>query len=785
MQLAAAERKVTVSVREFAEFRTAASDKRMSREGYWRAQLGNTWHQKLREQVTQRNPETQFEVPIETHCRHAGWTFRMRGRIDQLLAASEHIKLCEIKTLSLALPVDESELEKNYPHAFNQIATYLALAALLPEYQDKQLSGQLLFVDITHGILQSVDIDGHTAGARFRAQLDAWLPFLEDTWHSKMRIQSLNFEPAFATPRPGQQETQADIQAATHQHNTILFEAPTGFGKTGTLLEFALRELKSGRYQRAIYLTGKSTGQIQAIHQIRHMVPEKGRLRYFQLRNKREHTNNCTLHGCDAINSCADSLVCNRLSAPLQPDELFTEGTLSLDDICSLSTTTQICPYELSRLALGCAEVWLCDYNYVFAPDNQGVLFNQPGFAPQQTLLIIDEAHNLPSRIHDIHSALVSQEEAMIAESELAHLTLPAKFRIAWTQWVQYLGSIQPSGQLDLNFSYELHERVAELTQLLNRTAINYDLLTAFTRDHLLAFHRLHSILTNDAIETLLWSAKPGQLRVNCLEAAHETASIIAQFATTIFMSATLSPVDLFLKKIGLDATLTPVVTAYTPWRDNAYQVAVDTRVDTRLKTRAAYYNHTAQTILHITDHTTAPVVVFFPSYRYAETIATYVKTANPYTHICMQPRAVDLNGQMRFVEESLLSAHALFFVLGSSFSESIDHLGGKIEYAMVVGPALPEVNPIQNANLQKFEHLGKAEAFRRTYQLPAMQKINQALGRLVRAPGQRARVLLHCRRFAEPSYQQLLNPEYRYSMAIGNDRALANWLSSREHIAD
>ena len=64
-------------------------------------------------------------------------------------------------------------------------------------------------------------------------------------------------------------------------------------------------------------------------------------------------------------------------------------------------------------------------------------------------------------------------------------------------------------------------------------------------------------------------------------------------------------------------------------------------------------------------------------------------------------------------------------------------------------------------------------------YQIPGMQKVNQALGRLVRAPGQRARILLHCRRFAEPSYAALLAPEYRRGEVIAADEELTAWLGS------
>jgi DNA excision repair protein ERCC-2 len=129
-------------------------------------------------------------------------------------------------------------------------------------------------------------------------------------------------------------------------------------------------------------------------------------------------------------------------------------------------------------------------------------------------------------------------------------------------------------------------------------------------------------------------------------------------------------------------------------------------------------------------------------------------------------------------VDESLLLADALFLVLGSSFAESIDALGGHITHAMVVGPALPEVNAVQRARLAEFSSLGRTAAFRRVYQIPGMTKVNQALGRLVRAPGQRARIILHCRRFLDPGYASLLAPEYQFGANVVDDAALTAWLT-------
>jgi len=171
-------------------------------------------------------------------------------------------------------------------------------------------------------------------------------------------------------------------------------------------------------------------------------------------------------------------------------------------------------------------------------------------------------------------------------------------------------------------------------------------------------------------------------------------------------------------------------------------------------------------------------VAVFFSSYAYAEAITGALESDASRLRVALQPRLADLSSQAAWLEESLAGADALFLVLGSSFAESVDLLGGRVERAMVVGPALPEVNPVQQARLAALAGLGREAAFRRVYQIPGMQKVNQALGRLVRAPGQKARVLLHCRRFAEADYARLLAPEYQDGPRLRTDEDLAEWLN-------
>jgi Rad3-related DNA helicase len=206
--------------------------------------------------------------------------------------------------------------------------------------------------------------------------------------------------------------------------------------------------------------------------------------------------------------------------------------------------------------------------------------------------------------------------------------------------------------------------------------------------------------------------------------------------------------------------------------------VAVDARVDTSFQHRSSHFATTAATVIALQSAARGPVAVFFPSYAYAESVARELERAAPL-RVALQPRLHELAAQTAWVEESLAFTDALFLVLGSSFAESIDLLGGRVSHAMVVGPALPEVNAVQRARLAEFSPLGREGAFRRVYQIPGMQKVNQALGRLVRAPGQRAKVLLHCRRFAAASYASLLATDYQFGTNIGSDTELNEWLQS------
>ncbi|HRG55704.1 MAG TPA: helicase C-terminal domain-containing protein, partial [Lacunisphaera sp.] len=296
-----------------------------------------------------------------------------------------------------------------------------------------------------------------------------------------------------------------------------------------------------------------------------------------------------------------------------------------------------------------------------------------------------------------------------------------------------------------------------------------------------------------------------GELEFTCVDAAPAIGEILGNFGGALLMSATLQPFDESAVACGLEVgrvvpnapfggegTHRPTfqtLTAPTPWRAGAYDVAVDLRVNTAYKERASHYGTTAATIetlaaaasqipnLKSQMTATRCVAVFFPSYAYAEAVLRALENNGSVLRVALQPKLPDLAAQTAWIEENLALSDALFLVLGSRFAEGIDLLGGRVTHAMVVGPALPEVNAVQKKRMDALAGLGRDASFRRVYQIPGLQKVNQALGRLVRAPGQRAKVLLHCQRFAEPSCAAILATDYQMYRELASDTDLREWL--------
>lgn len=766
---------VSLSVGELSEFSTGPGQRLQRKPGRWRTQVGLEWHQEQEKASRKAGEVGQYEVSLRVTWPYRGWKFNLQGRIDQWIEEEDHILIREIKTTGFELPADVDELLRHFPSYFTQLGTYLAL---LSRRKDLELPfrGEMLFINIDDGIRQRVREDGHCADL-FHARIHHLWKHLVYLQTRRGKFRGLPRIKAFANLREGQETIERELKETCGLSPVVFFQAPTGFGKTGVALELALNEVVDGHYDRVLYLTSKSSGQPQVMQQLKSMLPEAGILSTVQIRNKDEL---CSAPACRCDLGDRRLLAGDRWKAcGLSPHQFINDPAGQPGRFRDTGEKERICPYELMRATLPYAEVWVGDLNYLFSPRNRSLFFEQPGFDLSGTLLILDEAHNLASRVADVFSYRISHNWLEQWHAELQFSNSHPALRRALESWLDLLEKVTPADLLADYQQYEARDCSEQFAAALQNYPLHGDSMSEDAVQGLWDLADAESFFKNSHLEKLIWSPHKGILNLSCLDASREIGSMLGQCGQAILMSATLEPQPYFLKQLGLaSAKIRPRwVEAKTPWRHEAYSCAVDLRVDTRYKNRQRHAFTTAETLAHCVQSSPNPVVTFFPSYQYAESMRRLMDNEFPQIRVAMQKRGGPPEEQARFIDDSLAEAHLIFLIMGSVFAEGIDHLGGAIDLAVIVGPALPEVNALQKKRMKDREDLGREAAFEEVYQVPGMQKINQALGRLVRAPGQSARILFHCRRFAEPSYQDLLMEDFRSNWRITRSEELIAWL--------
>ncbi|MDR2981693.1 MAG: hypothetical protein LBV12_05545 [Puniceicoccales bacterium] len=763
MHFVPGQRRLQIAAGEFSGFGDIGVSSTFG--GMWRAEVGRNWHETLRRQADDTASGWEFEIPISTAWIQGGWTMEVDGRIDQMRRSEGVIEVREIKTVQGPLPQPEEHWLATRRPYFAQLAIYCHALALRSENAGIAIQGTLVFVDPATGAIQEIVLPG-TSEQWIEEPARRLAAFAESRWRSRLRLDHLRILEPFADSRA--EWIAARLHLAEAPGPVVLLEAPTGFGKTALALDHALRRLKGGEVSRIVYVTGKNSGRIQVQRELTRLV-ELGALRLLTLHAKDEHA-------IPGISDDPEIWQANWRNHGLDADRIFDEGHAVLEDVRRIGTAAGVPPWEITRALLPLAEFILCDYNYVFSPRHAGVFLGLPGWDNDDVLLIVDEAHNLPARAADARTLETDWSTARTVLDALRLAGASREWLSHWGAWTDFISDLPQSKGLDAKDVYLLRDLSAEIGQLLAVQPPFWLELADEILEELFLPMRMAAALEDSDGEYLLWSPKDGRLVLECLCAAPAIGAVLEEMHRVILMSATLSPADSFIESCGLAGANTSWVFCDADWRKEAYDVAVDMRVDTRMKNRERHFRTTAETVLELGRE--PPVAVFFPSYRYAETIRTFIAALDPGFRVLIQPPGATPAENTAFIEEALFATHAIFLVMGGGLAEGIDLLGGRVTRAMIVSPGLPEVNPAQAAKIALMERRGDADAFRTVYLVPALRKVNQSLGRLVRGPGQQARILLHCRRFNDPVYDALLAPEYRNGTVLKNDRDLLDWIT-------
>ena len=110
---------------------------------------------------------------------------------------------------------------------------------------------------------------------------------------------------------------------------------------------------------------------------------------------------------------------------------------------------------------------------------------------------------------------------------------------------------------------------------------------------------------------------------------------------------------------------------------------------------------------------------------------------------------------RLREGPERGLPPAVLIVVQGGIFTEGVDYAGDACVGAIVVGPALPQLNYERTLIQQHYEER-YGRGFEYAFVYPGMNKVIQSAGRVIRTPSDRGVVVLVGMRFATPRYSIL-----------------------------
>ena len=107
------------------------------------------------------------------------------------------------------------------------------------------------------------------------------------------------------------------------------------------------------------------------------------------------------------------------------------------------------------------------------------------------------------------------------------------------------------------------------------------------------------------------------------------------------------------------------------------------------------------------------------------------------------------------------------FVIVGGAFGEGIDLVSDRLIGAVIVGIGMPKINFVSN-QISAYYDKKEQSGYNYAYLNPGMNKVMQALGRVIRSETDKGAVLLIDERYLNNEYRDLFKAEWRqYEVAF------------------
>ncbi|MBF2350229.1 ATP-dependent DNA helicase [Listeria marthii] len=761
-------KKVQISVRRLVEFvqRSGSIDSRMTSSD--RALEGTKIHQLLQKEAGE---EYVAEVRLSIDREVDGVAFSLDGRADGII--NEQM-IDEIKTTETPM---EEITEDFRPLHWAQLICYgfmLAEKSDLPEvtlqltyYQvtDKEVKqfqrvmSRAEMTDFVDDLLSKYAVWAKAAAA----------------WEIKRNktIQELTFP--YDSYRSGQRELAIAVYRTVSSEESLFCEAPTGIGKTMSTLFPGVKAMGEGKTDKLFYFTAKTiTRQVaeDALDEMRRKglaarsvtITAKDKICFLDERK-------CEPDHCQFARGYYDRLN-EGLFDMLQSEEAITRTVVE-----EYARKYTLCPFELSLdVALFC-DVIVCDYNYLFDP----VVYLKRFFAegPGKYTFLVDEVHNLVDRARSMYSATLRKSMVLqvkrgldkkVNKRLLNAINAMNKELIALNKKLTELGEtiyVEKEKLADWNdavvkFTFVAKEWLPQNTQSESQA----DVLELYFES--LRYIAIAEFYDERYVTQVTRSRGDLEVKQLCLDPSFLLSEKLKLGSSSVLFSATLRPIDYYTNVLGGEKDTSRMMFT-SPFKQKNMHLLVADYISTKYQMREASLEAVVDALYALAAGKTGNYLFFFPSFLYLENVYDLFKEKYPNIRLQKQENSMDeaqrehfLEGFQAGNEETLIG----FCVLGGVFSEGIDLRGERLVGAAIVGVGLAQLNH-ESDLIKDYYNKTLGRGFDYAYQIPGMNKVLQAVGRVIRGESDRGVVLLIEERFSADRYRALFPAHWNHAKTV------------------
>ena len=600
----------------------------------------------------------------------------------------------------------------------------------------------------------------------------------------------------FSSVRSSQKEMMDDVTKAVAAERHLVADAPTGLGKTIAVLypsiEYAVANGKS-----VFFLTSRISQHKAAIETLKLMKDAGNKFSAVDIVGKR--------HLCsqdvDDMNSSMFNSYCSAMIKDkrcefyknARSEELVSERGRIIRILASSTPGTEesmkiasarYCTYELLMDAARHADVIVGDYFHLFGMKDK--FLKRMSKQLQDSIIIVDEAHNLSPRLRDYLSSRISLGTCDAAAKEAGDFVEPEVKSI-----VKEVGKrIEKMGKSLFN-KKEIFVPREDFIDRVNEIG-RYDSIIARLTEVGQKILEEKKISQIDRIAEFLnlWKRdESGYARILSREKIHDTNQLVLQFScldpsllsrevvrgshSTILMSGTLSPMEMHRDLLGLEQERTDLKSYTSPFpKENRLNI-IATGITTQYKERTEdNLQKIAKTVTLCISTIKGNSAVFFPSYDMRNKLCAMIYTGK---HIIMEKN--DMTKRDRDAVKEELRAHmqtgaVLFGVMGGSFSEGIDLPGDLLNGVIIVGLPLDRPNLSSEALINYYdERFGRGRDY--GYNFPAMIKVMQAAGRCIRTEKDRGVIVFADERFTWQNYKRIFPKNWDFKVTDRPDNEI------------